>query len=171
MTDRILTLFDGPSRIASGAEADILPAARAAMAAGRSPIAIDDDSGKVADLDLRSDPTAPLPEPRRRGRPKIGVTSKEVTLLPRHWDWLQSQTGGASATLRRLVEAASKADDPRARTDAAYRAATALAGDAPGYEDAIRALFAGDLAAMETRAAGWPPDVRDYVLGLARETP
>ncbi len=168
MTDRILTLFDGPSRIACGTEAEIRPAARAAMAAGRAPLAVDNATGKVADLDLRPDPDAPMPPQRRRGRPKIGVTSKEVTLLPRHWEWLGRQPGGASAALRRLVEAARREADPRARIDAAYNAATALAGDAPGYEEAIRALYAGDLGAMEHHAAAWPRDVRAYVLALAK---
>src|SRR3546814_490284 len=113
--------------------------------------------------------------PRGRGRPKLGVTAREVTLLPRHWDWLAAQPGGASVALRKLVEQAMRDDRQtrRAAQEAAYRVMTALAGDLPGYEEAIRALFAGDRQRFEQQIAGWPADLRDYVTRLAfnGETP
>jgi hypothetical protein len=99
------------------------------------------------------------------------VVSKEVTLLPRHWAWLAAQRGGASATLRRLVDRARRqgAAEDRVCTaqDATYRFLSALAGDLPGFEEAIRALYRSDGAAFEKRSAAWPDDLRDYALRLA----
>jgi hypothetical protein len=107
----------------------------------------------------------------RRGRPKLGVTAREVTLLPRHWDWLAAQRGGASATLRRLVEDARRANPgaeaQRQGQEALYRFMTAMAGDAPGYEEATRALFAGNRGRFEAETEGWPGDVRAHALTLA----
>ncbi|MEZ5781958.1 MAG: DUF2239 family protein [Rhizobiaceae bacterium] len=113
--------------------------------------------------------------PRGRGRPKLGVVAREVTLLPRQWEWLAAQPGGASAILRRLVDEARRDQNPqRQRRDAqatAYQFMLAIAGDMPGYEEATRALFADDRAALETHIAEWPADVRRHVLRLAFETP
>lgn len=94
---------------------------------------------------------------------------REVTLLPRHWEWLSAQPGGASVALRKLVEAARKDPRERARAsrDSAYRFLTTLAGDAAGFEDAVRALYAGDRGAFETHTATWSADVRDHALRLA----
>lgn len=111
------------------------------------------------------------PGKRRRGRPKLGVVAREVTLLPRHWQWLNAQPGGASVALRKLVEAARRdaggEDRRRQRQEAAYRFIHAVAGDAPGFEEAARALFAGDLARFEDAVAAWPADVRDHATMLA----
>lgn len=119
-------------------------------------------------------PAADSPAVRGPGRPKLGVVPREVTLLPRHWDWLAAQPGGASVALRKLVEHALRAnratDQARAARDAAYRFMHAMAGDAPGFEEASRALFAGDAAALETRMAKWPRDVRKHVLALLART-
>jgi hypothetical protein len=113
----------------------------------------------VVDVDPRFPPKEDGPRP---GRPKLGVVPREVTLLPRHWDWLASQPGGASVALRKLVEEASR--DPksrqRQRRDAAYRLATALVGNAPGYEEAIRALYAGAAEDFAAHIEAWPKDVR-----------
>lgn len=127
----------------------------------------DDDTGRPVDLDLwdasqgaRVLPLAPAP----RGRPKLGVTSREVTLLPRQWDWLARQPGGASATLRRLVDKAQKAPPgPEAARDAIYRFLTAVGGDRPGYEEALRALYRDETGRFRELIADWPADVRDYV--------
>jgi hypothetical protein len=109
--------------------------------------------------------------PRGRGRPKLGVVPKEVTLLPRHWDWLNTQPGGASVTLRRLVEDARRhgaaKDRARMAQERAYYFMLAIAGDLPGYEEATRALFAGDHARLAQQIAGWPEDVRAHALRLA----
>jgi hypothetical protein len=107
--------------------------------------------------------------PRGRGRPKLGVVAREVTLLPRHWDWLARQPGGASVTLRRLVEDASRSPKERARAaaNAAYNFLHAIAGDRPAYEEALRALFAHDRAKFEAHIASWPADIRRHALRLA----
>ncbi|MBT0670313.1 DUF2239 family protein [Novosphingobium profundi] len=140
-------------------------------------LVFDDTTGRVVDLDWRlaqiaEEPGETPPPPRRRGRPRLGVTAREVTLLPRHWDWLALQPGGASQALRRLVEEARRADGGRtARRQAqerCYRVLSALGGDLPGFEEASRQLFAQDMAAFAQSLAAWPPDLRDYILGLSR---
>ncbi len=120
-----------------------------------------------------ADPDTPTPHevaggPRGRGRPKLGVVAREVTLLPRHWDWLATQRGGASVALRKLVEQARRADtdDTGARHERAYHFMSALAGDLPGFEEAIRALFANDRPRLEALLAHWPADVRAHALRL-----
>ncbi|MBN8798454.1 MAG: DUF2239 family protein, partial [Stenotrophomonas nitritireducens] len=109
--------------------------------------------------------------PRGRGRPKLGVVAREVTLLPRHWEWLAAQPGGASSALRRLVEEARRREDGagglRQRREAQYRAMLALAGDLPGFEEASRALFAGDTAALAMHFRQWPGDVGNYLASLS----
>ncbi|WP_029004199.1 DUF2239 family protein [Azorhizobium doebereinerae] len=182
------TAFAGQHRLASGSLLDVALAIRAAQANGTTAtlLAFDDASGRVIDLDLRGttaelaarfdaapavDGDDPPPSPRSRGRPKLGVVAREVTLLPRHWEWLSAQPGGASVALRRLVEAARRTDAPqqqvRAAQEAAYRFMSAMAGDLPGFEEATRALFAGNRTQLEQETAGWPPDVRAYALRLA----
>ena len=134
-------------------------------------LVFDDVTGKPVDLDYwDAAPTAPAPSV---GRPRLGVKAREVTLLPRHWDWLAAQPGGASVALRRLVEDARRVsasgDRRRAAQEAAYRFMQAMAGDQPGYEDATRALFAGDVARFEERTAAWPEDVREHASLLAAD--
>jgi hypothetical protein len=181
-----VTAFDGPRRIASGPLGEAALAVRAAAEAGAAgPLLVfDDASGRVVDLDLRGGDaeivarlavpaaeTGPAETPRGRGRPKLGVVAREVTLLPRHWDWLAAQPGGASVALRRLVDAARRgegeAGNRRAAQEAAYRFMSAMAGDLPRFEDASRALFADDLPRLSALMADWPADVRDHVLRLA----
>jgi len=120
---------------------------------------------------IASGPSPPLTEAPRVGRPKLGVTAREVTLLPRHWEWLAEQPGGASAALRRLVEEARRThagrDAARRAQEAAHRVMSALAGDLPDYEEALRALYAGDAEAFATRIADWPARVKHYVGRLA----
>jgi hypothetical protein len=115
--------------------------------------------------------SADLGEPRGRGRPKLGVVAREVTLLPRHWDWLAAQPGGASVTLRKLVEEARRAnvgrDQQRRANERAYHFMSTMAGDMAGFEEASRALFANDAAKFRQLTEAWPADVRDYVRHLA----
>lgn len=106
------------------------------------------------------------------GRPRLGVVAREVTLLPRHWEWLGQQRGGASAALRRLVDDARNAnasrDQMRQAKDASYRFMSAIGGDLPGFEEASRALFAQDGADFSNKVAHWPQDVRTYLAWLSR---
>ena len=126
----------------------------------------DDASGKPVDLDLWDAARLATPgaaAPRGRGRPRLGVTAREVTLLPRQWEWLAAQPGGASAAIRRLVDQArSQKPGPAARRDAVYRFVTATSGDRPGYEEALRALYRDDLERFRSLIADWPEDVRSY---------
>jgi hypothetical protein len=150
MTYVVFSRFD---RLASGTLAE----AHAVCPPGG--LIFDTETGRVVDIDPRFPPGVEAPRP---GRPKLGVVPREVTLLPRHWDWLASQPGGASVALRKLVEEASR--NPRAmlraRRDAIYRLATALVGDAPGYEEAMRALYAGAREDFLAHIEPWPCDVR-----------
>lgn len=129
----------------------------------------DDRTGREVDFDLRKrDEGVELPAERLRGRPNLGVVAREVTLLPRHWEWLGEQPGGASAVLRRLVDEARKCDHGgRAAKEAAFRFLNAMAGNRPNYEEAIRALFADDRALFEQLMDTWPRDIRAHALALA----
>lgn len=168
--------FAGHELIGRGSPREVLAAVVAASEQGRAVLVFDRATGRTVEFDLRGGLETALarlpeaaPEAQERakrgpGRPKLGVTAREVTLLPRHWDWLADQPGGASTALRKLVEAAMREaegpDRARKARDAAYRFMTALAGDLPGYEEAVRALFAGDEAGLERAVAGWPEGVR-----------
>ena len=164
------TAFAGGQRIAVGSLPDVTVIARATYEAGAAHLLIfEDTTGRIVDLDLREEQElGPAPHQRSaqgRGRPRLGVAAREVTLLPTHWEWLGQQPGGASAALRRLVDQARRsrpAQIDEART-AAYRILLALAGDRPGYEEANRALFANDLDRLASISAEWPHDVRDYI--------
>ncbi|WP_293390076.1 DUF2239 family protein [Phenylobacterium sp. RIFCSPHIGHO2_01_FULL_69_31] len=175
------TAFIGQTLAAAGSIETVAGILASNAAVDSPPQIFEDATGRPVELDLRYGPAAAVAEYRTRvagpstrpgrGRPKLGVVAREVTLLPRHWEWLAGQPGGASATLRRLVEEARRADTGpdriRLAREAAYRVMSALAGDLPGFEEASRALFAGDLEALEARAAGWPSDIRSFVLRLA----
>lgn len=190
------TAFAGTTQIARGPLPGVALAAKAAEGGSQAdPLLIfDDQSGAVVDVDLRGSEAEVVarlegpgtweagpseagqrdsqsPSARTRGRPKLGVVAREVTLLPRHWEWLAAQSGGASNALRRLVDQARRSDDgrtiPKTRREAAYRFLSAMAGNLPGYEEVIRALFAGDEVQYAERMDGWPPDVRNYALRLA----
>ena len=141
-------------------------------------------TGQSTDLDLRGGEEAvaarytmavPPQAPKGRGRPKLGVVAREVTLLPEHWDWLAAQPGGASVALRKLVHEARRKGSERDRTrqarDRAYHAMSTLAGDLAGFEEASRALFAGDHERLVAQMASWPEDVQAYVHQLAEPAP
>jgi hypothetical protein len=164
--------FDGHRLLARGTRIDVALALKQALGAGATGplLAFGDATGGVIDFDLSgsdADVAArlaePEPAPRGRGRPKLGVVAREVTLLPRHWEWLAAQRGGASVALRRLVDEARRADggstQARQAVDAAYRFLQAIAGNFAGFEEASRALFAGDGEGFERRIADWPPDI------------
>lgn len=181
MTDKTYSAFDGDTLLTSGPLLEVTLAVKAAPALEKGTIlTFDDETGKVIDLDLHGTPDeiaarhrarAEGLEARGRGRPKLGVIAREVTLLPRHWDWLAAQRGGASVTLRRLIDEARKAEgsdaEKRMRRDAAYNFMSAIAGDLPGFEEAARALYAGDEAKFSAETAGWPADFRAYLERLS----
>jgi hypothetical protein len=180
------TAFAGQRRLAAGPLVEIALAVKRAEGDAAPILIYDDATGKAIDLDTRGSEAevatryaaaAATPEVRGRGRPKLGVVAREVTLLPRHWEWLGAQQGGASVALRKLVDEARKREDgwaeakraQRRAQDAAYHFMSAMAGDLPGFEAAIRALYAGDRKAVETQMAAWPADIRDHALKLAYE--
>lgn len=189
-TDTRCTAFLDDRRIAAGELRHV--ALRAQQALEAQPDAqlliFDDADARLIDLDLRGGaaeivqrlnrgevPVAAEAETtkRGRGRPKLGVVAREVTLLPRHWQWLNAQPGGASIALRKLVDAARRAhaegDQRRAGQERAYRFLSAMGGDRAGFEEATRALFAGDSLKFEAEIAAWPDDVRDHATMLAAD--
>ena len=198
---RPCTAFEGSRLLLSGPLVEVALAVKAAMAweAADPILTFDDATGRVIDLDLRgskaeiiarlsqSQPTrttpSPSPQPdaveeatapkeaRGRGRPKIGVIGREVTLLPRQWEWLAAQPGGASVALRRLVDEARRntgaVHETRAAQERAYHFMLAMAGNLPGYEEATRALFSSDRTRFEQHIAEWPSDIAAHAIRLA----
>ena len=177
------TAFLGWKRIAGGTLEEMLRQTTSQLGeeqAGETLLIFEDQTGKQVDFDFRGSiqevldralpPPPPLPARPGPGRPRLGVTSREVSLLPRHWEWLETQPNGASATLRRLVEEFRKQDSgasqSRAATEATGRVMTALAGNLPGFEEAYRALYARDTVRLEEEIKDWPPDLRDYILAV-----
>jgi hypothetical protein len=180
------TAFEGARRIASGELYDVvLKTKRVIDRSERAAVLIfDDATSELIEVDFRgtrddvlkrlSVSTAParvVETPKGPGRPRLGVVAREVTLLPRHWEWLNSQPGGASVALRKLVEEARRVngnkDRIRKAQEAAYRFMSAMAGNEPGFEEALRALFAGNQRRFEEMVELWPIDVRDHVKKLA----
>src|SRR6266702_1596134 len=182
--------FEGDLCIASGDLREVARFARQAL--GRHPHAsiliFDRQTGAMVDVDFRgsvddvlalipsaevplADEAAAIAAPRGPGRPKLGVVAREITLLPRHWDWLAQQKGGASVAIRRLVDEARRGGEGgnriRLAQEAAYRFMSSMAGNRPHFEEAIRALFANDAPRFEKLIAEWPPDVRDHAARLA----
>jgi hypothetical protein len=181
--ERRFTAFLGHRRIGHGTLSSVKRAVARAPASARDAqplLVFDDASGAQVDLDAGPDPApaaagadAPPPAPRTAGRPKLGVVAREVTLLPRHWEWLSLQPGGASVALRKLVEDARRTqasrDAVRAAQERCYRFLQAIAGDLPGYEEALRALYRGDAEAFAKEAAAWPADLRDHAMTLSAD--
>lgn len=187
-----LTAFSGKHKVASGSLPALAPALKELVTADPHAqiLIFDDATGKQVDLNLHGslaevlqrlprprveqEETAEPAAPRTVGRPRLGVVAREITLLPRHWDWLATQPGGASVALRKLVESAQRdnraADEQRGARDAAYHFMNALAGDEAGFEEATRALFAGQRAPFEQQVQAWPTDVRDHALLLAQRS-
>lgn len=177
--------FQGPHKIASGPLSEVLPVVKGVLDADPwSPVLVfDTATSRQIDLDLRGTieeavsrlgPPPDEPEtsaPKGPGRPRLGVVAREVTLLPRHWEWLAEQPGGASGALRRLVEEARKAnqgqDRLRAAQESANRFLSAVAGNLAGYEEASRALFAGDRERFMQETDPWPSDLRSHARELA----
>lgn len=172
--DTLVTAFTGQRCIIAGRLGNVIAAIKETHDLGAHVLVFDDATALPVELDLRGSHSetaarvvAPAVSP---GRPKLGVTAREVTLLPRHWEWLAEQPGGASVALRKLVEDARRNDGKaqvRAAQTALNRFMSAMAGNLPGFEEAGRALFAGDKAGFERETRGWPEDIRDYARRLA----
>jgi hypothetical protein len=175
MSGNVTAFFEGRI-VARGSPAAVTRTIEQGWPADQGAVRVfDDRSGRAVDLDLwdagrsAAATTRDAAPSRGRGRPKLGVIAREVTLLPRHWAWLAEQPGGASAAIRRLVEAARKgANGPglRAGRDAAYHFLTDVAGDRPGYEEAMRALYRGETERFRALIAAWPGDVAGYAEAL-----
>ena len=161
------TAFEDHRRVATGDMTAMISAQRAVSARGVNLLIYDDATGEVRDVDLRD---APQPT---RGRPKLRVKAREVTLLPRHWGWLRAQKSGASAEIRRLIDQEIKSTagtrSDHTRQTVTYAFLSSIGGDLPDFEDASRKLFANDWVGFAKAIAAWPADVRDYALTLARE--
>ena len=162
-----LTVFMKDEIVARGSREEVVPKMRALQPLERTSdlLAFDDETGRQIDIDLRPEAE---PAPRPRGRPALGVEAKEVTLLPRHWEWLAEQRGGASATLRKLVEdALRKGRTTKDHHDTAYRFLQVMAGDLPQFEDAVREIFAGNKVGYDYFSYDWPPAIREHGRKLA----
>jgi uncharacterized protein len=184
-TRQCCVAFEGARCIASGELAAVALKAKAAIDRGAQVLIFDDVTSEPIEVDFRGSAAEmlqrlPPPEdkpataaeaPRGPGRPKLGVVAREVTLLPRHWDWLAAQPGGASVALRKLVDAARRAnqgqDRVRQSQEAAYRFMSAMAGNRAGFEEATRALFAGRREHFDQLIEAWPHDIRIHVRQLA----
>lgn len=178
--------FAGFRQVAAGDRTQVVEVLRTLSSTEETLVRVfNDATGERIDLDLRPEadltpsPAAIAEAPeastaRPVGRPKLGVVAREVTLLPRHWEWLASQPGGASVTLRRLVDESRKAGEGRvgvrAARENAYRFMSEMAGDFAGFEEASRALFAGDRPKFEGLVAPWPEDVRLQLAKLAADS-
>ncbi len=188
------TAFAGHIRISSGSLAEVAIAAKKVIDNGNTnPILIfDNQAGRVIDVDFRGSEeevaaripylqqylkpdTQPEGDSRKTasgpGRPKLGVIAREITLLPRHWEWLKTQRGGASVTLRKLVDQARRDSEPeniiRELQTSVYQFMTAIGGDLPGFEEALRALYAGDRHRFLEEVDAWPADIRDHLVQLS----
>lgn len=179
-SDKQYTAFLGEHEIAAGNLNAVLPELKMLFDHDRGAVVLvfDDETGKQVDFDLRGTleevlgrAGATVP-PAGPGRPKLGVVAREITLLPRHWEWLELQPGGASAAIRRLIDDARKNAPEEARLQQAIYATgrflSAMAGNLPGYEEATRTLYRKDWARFEQLIAPWPEDVRNYTLRLVR---
>ena len=183
-TGQTLTAFAGFDRIAQGDRHEVVQVLKNITIRDDKLVRVfDDATGERLDIDLKAEvppapapaappeATAPVPTVRAVGRPRLGVVAREITLLPRHWEWLATQSGGASVALRALVEEARRANEARdavrASREAAYKFISEMAGDLPGFEEASRALFAARRERFDEMIFPWPEDVRAHAAALA----
>ena len=162
-----LTVFLKSEIVARGTREDVVPKMRELQPLERASdlLAFDDETGRQIDLDLRPEAQ---PAPRPRGRPALGVEAKEVTLLPRHWAWLAQQRGGASVTLRKLVEdALRKGRTAKDHHDTAFRFLNVMAGNLPQFDDAVREMYAGNKVGYDHFSYDWPAAIREHGRRLA----
>jgi len=169
-----MTVFMGQQVLVNGSTEDVLKVLKSRYELqDYSPVLVfEDATGNQMDFDLRGSMEEVLlragqSSSRSRGRPSLGVASREISLFPRHWEWLESQPRGVSATLRLLVEQERKrnpgAQERRRLQDAANRFLTAMAGNLPNYEEVTRALYADDHERLKILMADWPAGIRNFV--------
>ncbi|NLA75345.1 MAG: DUF2239 family protein [Deltaproteobacteria bacterium] len=185
------TAFNESSLVASGTVLEVAKKVKGLMERKKdlSILIFDDNTAELVEVDFRGtqsdvqerlkvifatemsaapDGASEPPQQQGPGYPRLCVVSREVTLLPRHWEWLKSQPGGASVALRKLVEEARKANSSKNRArkaqGASYRFMTTMAGNLPRYEEAIRALYAGNLSRFNDQISLWPADIKDYAM-------
>lgn len=179
--DHSCTAFTGSTQIASGDILDVAVAVKhyRLQQPNATVLIFDDINSQQLEIDFRGEPETVKqrlleakqaeaePPKGGPGRPKLGVIAREVTLLPRHWEWLGQQPGGASAVLRRLVDEARKTnqdkDNLRQIQDSIYRFMTVMAGDLPDYEEALRALYANKAEVVKAYTIPWPQDIRQHI--------
>lgn len=184
--ERTYTAFEGDSLLASGGLRAMLLRVKERLDLGNAAriLIFEDQTGKQIDFDFRGTPDEVLERLKSHphfgkasgiglsgpGRPKLGVVSREVSLLPRHWEWLEQQPGGISAAIRRLVDETRKSRPERARAarEALSRFMTAMAGDFAGFEEASRALFAMDWPRFRKLTGPWPADIRAHLERMAQ---
>jgi len=197
LRNRHCVSFVGSKLIAEGDLLDVALTSKKAIDSGSSePLLIFDEESQLVEIDFRGSADAvearirqgqnespaasvrtaeadALDEKLKPGRPKLGVVAREVTLLPRHWDWLNAQPGGASVTLRKLVDGARKenvgGESIKKQQEIAYRFMTAMAGNETGFELAIRALFKNDAENFNLATKSWPTDVASHAKKLTKD--
>ena len=167
------TAFADCRLVASGTREEVLRATRKHLDRDGTPVLIwEDASGRQVDFDFRGTidqviERASTTVKSRPGRPRLGVVSREISLLPRHWDWLESQPNGISAAIRRLVDDARRNETGIERgrhvRNAISKFLWAIAGDFPNFEEVARALHAREDSRLEALMSGWPADVRAHV--------
>lgn len=184
--ENIYTVFEGHSLIFHGPLSDVVMKVKQRMGKSdhSSILIFSDSTGKILDFNFQGSEKDVVKrleiythdfQPQDQsgpGRPKLGVVSREISLLPRHWEWLATQPGGASATLRKLVEDAKKKTEGtlsiKQIQERAYKFMSVLAGDLPNYEEALRALYKRDKRGFLEHSAQWPKDVRRHSLALSK---
>lgn len=188
--NRVYTGFEGHRIFKRGPLGDVVLAARDLLGEDpNAPVAIyDDTTGVRLDIDYRGSadevlarladhPMVPQEEAARArqsgpGRPRLGVVSREVSLLPRHWEWLNYQRGGASGTLRRLVDEARRQSESHLMADRLVQSLDRflwdMAGNFENFEEVTRAMYAGDHLLPTKLMEQWPEDIRGYVLERLR---
>jgi hypothetical protein len=176
--EKTFAAFAGDKLIAAGALEAVLSKVKHKLDKGdvEQLLIFDEQNGRQVDFDFSGtldevlERELPQPPAAGPGRPKLGVVSREVSLLPAHWTWLEEQPNGISAALRRLVDEASKRDPDKQRArkarEATGRFMTALAGDRPHFEEAMRALYAGDRKLLSELTGRWPKDIRAHIARL-----
>lgn len=179
--DATYTAYGGHRSIAQGALPEVAKAAKAFTDAQPSlgVLILEDTTCRIVDVDLSGDLLLVERKAAHHPQPTLPQSdqpsSQKITLLPRHWQWLQSQADNPSATLRRLIDQArrdpeqQRADRQRQAQLLTYRFCQALCGDLAGFEESMRALYRQDKPAFFSHTENWPEDMATRARALAEE--